>query len=209
MKKILSLLIAMVLTFSSIEAKASVLNTLGTLSYWYSDDVTIGRWNSNFIKVYKNKLNTNNSFAFLDGVTYACDSWGYVLGKSISSGINNFYIDNPSIVYYGGTRAEIIAQGQFYPYQSDNGLTQPYDYYEGDWTYGSTYKAGVLIYHAEGCIVDNGRTTAEYKNTCTHELGHSLGWYGHSLNSLDIMYPVGSNIITLTSNEKNHLSQVY
>ena len=129
MKRSIALLLAIVLILSGIEVKASMLSYLGTLSYWYSDDDTIGRWNANFIKVCKSKLNTNTSFAFLDGMTYGYDSWGYAIGKTISSGNNNFYNDNPSIRFYGGTRTEIIAQGLFYPLQSDNGLTHPYDYY--------------------------------------------------------------------------------
>lgn len=80
---------------------------------------------------------------------------------------------------------------------------------EGTWTYGNTSKTGVLISAVEGCIVDKNHSSNEYKETCTHEMGHALGWSGHSGNSSDIMYAYGSSITTLTTNEKNHLSQVY
>lgn len=58
-------------------------------------------------------------------------------------------------------------------------------------------------------IKDNSRTLNEYKKTATHELGHSLGWKGHSSNSNDIMYGTASSVTNLTSRDSNHLSQVY
>ena len=62
---------------------------------------------------------------------------------------------------------------------------------------------------AVGCIIDKDRTTDQYKKTCTHELGHALGWAGHSSNTSDIMYSAGSSVTSLTSRDKNHLSQDY
>lgn len=88
-------------------------------------------------------------------------------------------------------------------------LTQRTSSVEGTWTYGSSSKTGRLVVGAVGCIIDKDRTTDQYKKTCTHELGHALGWAGHSSNTSDIMYSAGSSVTSLTSRDKNHLSQVY
>lgn len=47
------------------------------------------------------------------------------------------------------------------------------------------------------------------KLECIHEVGHSLGWFGHSTLSSDIMYSYSTENITLTTRDKNHLVQVY
>ena len=49
----------------------------------------------------------------------------------------------------------------------------------------------------------------QYTNTATHELGHALGWAGHSTTSTDIMYAAATSITTLTPRDKRHLTQVY
>lgn len=46
-------------------------------------------------------------------------------------------------------------------------------------------------------------------NVGIHELGHSMGWHGHSTNSSDVMYTYTNDVKTLTSRYKNHLAQVY
>ena len=57
--------------------------------------------------------------------------------------------------------------------------------------------------------MDNNRTPDEYKKTCTHELGHALGWHGHAANFLDVMCQGNSTITVLSEHDKRHLSQVY
>lgn len=65
------------------------------------------------------------------------------------------------------------------------------------------------VYAVEGCIIDKEYTLNQTKKTCTHELGHALGWIGHSGTSSDIMYQSGSSITSLTYRDIQHLSQVY
>ena len=76
---------------------------LGTLSYWYSDDSVIGRWDSslNIITVYKQKLNSNSSFVFLDGITTACLNWDDVIGKQISSGQSSSFSSAQLNIFFG------------------------------------------------------------------------------------------------------------
>lgn len=51
---------------------------------------------------------------------------------------------------------------------------------------------------------------AEYKNIFTHEMGHGFGWYHHSQNTQDVMYPISSSSnLNLTSRDINHIKQMY
>lgn len=90
-----------------------------------------------------------------------------------------------------------------------NGVTYYTYTREGIWQYGSSSKTGCKITNAVGYIIDKGHTIEEYRNTCTHELGHALGWFGHSGNSSDIMYSLGTSVTSLTARDVNHLSQIY
>ena len=204
-------ILAVLLCFSMLTAlstTAFAATNLGTLSYWYSDSDTIGRWDESSVKVYKDKLNSNASFYFSAGMTHACGQWDDVTGMTLTSSSSSSYTSAP-IKFHGGTMDEVNAYGEFTVTSSHNGVTQRTSSVEGTWTYGSSSKTGRLVVGAVGCIIDKDRTTDQYKKTCTHELGHALGWAGHSSNTSDIMYSAGSSVTSLTSRDKNHLSQVY
>lgn len=185
---------------------ALAATNLGTLSCWYSDYDYIARWNKSSITVYTNKLNSNGSFYFSMGMYLGCGKWEDALGITISS---SSYDTSAPIKYYGGTKNEVSAYGDFTIDSSTNGVTQRAQYVEGTWKYGNTSKTGYLVSSAVGCIIDKNHTTDEYEKTCTHELGHALGWAGHSSNTSDIMYKKGSSVTSLTTRDIEHLSQVY
>lgn len=78
--------------------------------------------------------------------------------------------------------------------------------------YNGSTKQLLRMTSAMVIIFDNGRTRAEYNKTCTHELGHALGWFGHSsrINSYqDVMYAHESTVQKLTYYDKIQLNQVY
>lgn len=57
----------------------------------------------------------------------------------------------------------------------------------------------------DGAVSDN-----MYKNIFTHEMGHGFGWYHHSQNTQDVMYPISSSSnLNLTSRDINHIKQMY
>lgn len=194
----------MLVTTLSITALAAT--NLGTLSYWYSDSDKIARWDKSSINVNISKLNSNASFYFINGIGHGCNQWDDTLGITLKYGSS--YTSAP-IKFYGGTKDEVSAYGDFTISSSTNGVTQRTLSVEGTWKYGNTSKDGYLLSSAIGCIIDKDHTTDEYKKTCTHELGHALGWVGHSSNSSDIMYSSGSSVTSLTTRDSNHLSQVY
>ena len=71
-----------------------------------------------------------------------------------------------------------------------------------------TKKLNKLSGTQKAYIVDDNRTLNQYKHTATHELGHALGWKGHSPNSADVMYAYSNGIIFLTNRDKKHISSV-
>jgi len=59
--------------------------------------------------------------------------------------------------------------------------------------------------HANG----TNRTSAQIRNTTLHELGHVMGYAGHSSSSTDVMGSSATSIQTLTPRDIGHLRQVY
>ena len=62
-----------------------------------------------------------------------------------------------------------------------------------------------IIYY----IINKGLGIDAQKKTFTHEVGHALGWFGHSAGNTDVMYAYGSQYLYLTMRDKNHLCQIY
>jgi hypothetical protein len=179
-----------------------------TLSYWYSDDYQIAFWSSS-PNVWYDKIDTSSSFSFLSGLLNGEDEWNDALGTSIN--ISSSYTDAP-IKYYGGTKTQIDALGIFDTVPSDaSGFT---DYADDEWYCEHTYN-GIAIACSEqistiGYIIS--RSDFSYNNylkCCTHELGHSMGWRGHSSSTSWIMTQGKSTVTALATGEKNHLAQIY
>lgn len=47
------------------------------------------------------------------------------------------------------------------------------------------------------------------RNIITHELGHGLGYIGHSPTPTDVMYMYVHSSYTLKTAEKNYIRQIY
>jgi predicted Zn-dependent protease len=189
---------------------AAYASNLGTLSCWYAtytktETSCIGRWAANTLTVRTIKLNSDTSFRFLPGVNHAASEWKDVLGITINTSST---ASTGNIEYYGGTRSEITAYtGYTLPTDSAGQTRYYYKGEEGTWTYGSSSKTGYLFSFIY-CYMVDASDDYEY-NVATHELGHALGWMGHTPNSSAVMYHTESSVITLTNIDKNHLSQVY
>jgi predicted Zn-dependent protease len=58
-------------------------------------------------------------------------------------------------------------------------------------------------------LVDRNLTANQQKNVATHEIGHALGYYGHSVRTADVMHAYNKSEYTLTDREIAHLLQIY
>lgn len=182
-------------------------STLGTISYWYdTTSNNIGRWNYTPYLWASNVDSGFTSAQFATYVSHATSQWS-------SAGISTNGIDEEgyaNIRIKGGTYNTLHAlEPDITP--TDAGLTVFIGTYEGEWVYNGANKTGylcvspIMVY----IISKSGKSDNGYKNTTTHELGHALGWMGHTSNSSDIMYGTETEVTVLTSRDKNHLNQIY
>lgn len=71
------------------------------------------------------------------------------------------------------------------------------------------YNARITVVYKEH-VAQSANYLATYKNVVTHEMGHTLGWYGHSSNSTDLMYEHSNYTnTTVKERDKMHVKQVY
>ncbi len=190
---------------------------LGTLSCWYADyKDKYGNIPSIFLKWEKSptysisKLNSaanDSTFPLMLESSNAFNTWGSVLSLDMQ-----YSYSTPDISVFGGNLSELEQQGISL---GDDvlGLTLMGSLVtqKGYYTYGNTQKE-LKIYGGDvkiGVLYIPGTSYKQYTSTIIHEIGHAMGWYGHSSNSMDVMYPYNSEITALTSRDKNHLKQVY
>ena len=180
-----------------------------SVSVWYSDEDNV-RYNPYDGSYYIYNLSSSSSFStsLQAAITRANSQWSSVLPISISETSFNYAIN----YIYGGTYSQL--KDSFPDLKTSNtGLTYTYPQ-ENDETIvyynSSRKKVYPLKTGGKMCVVEkNGRTTAGYKNTAIHEMGHLFGWKGHSSNSSDVMYSYATEITSLTTRDKTHLKQIY
>lgn len=195
MKKFLSALltILIILIFMVNVVSAVIAN----LQYWYANDSSIAHWEGNPKFTIRPVVNCPSSFE--GDVLTGFNAWN-LAGIPVS-----YQLYSGDILVYGGPYTEIKV---ICPSFSNTSTGETHaeaismnDYY----TTPSGYKDGYTMNFAKVYF----NTDIANKKTYLHEAGHSLGWFGHSTNSLDIMYSSSSSIAKLTSRDKNHLTQVY
>ena len=209
MKKTLVITVLVALLCTSIglsNTRVHAIPMLGNLSCWYSDAVSIGRWGTHNFTIYRHKMNTNGYFFFLSAFQHSVSQWASALPISITA-VNTPGSQTFSV--YGGTVSELATLGYTSLPSGINGITYYSCSAEGGWSYGTSTMQGYKYTSATCLILDNGNTSDQYKKTTTHEMGHALGWQGHSGNAADIMYSTGSSVTNLTFRDQDHLSQVY
>lgn len=179
---------------------------LGTLSYWYSDDSKIGRWDYTPYLCSWVGDGSISSSKFASYVSHAMGQWD-------NAGVPSEGTDDESesdLTVEAGTWDYVKA---LVPELSvgATGATKHSRVIEGTWIYNGTSKtgynqrSGTKVY----VITIDGRTDDQYKKTTTHEFGHAMGWYGHSSVTGDIMRQGTSSQTTLSTRDKNHLNQIY
>jgi hypothetical protein len=204
-----TLIFTIVLTsLSSLSVSASWRN--GIIYEWYSDENEIRKWENGRPTIWAGNLGTGGftNTEFNSYVTHGRSQW-------TAAGIPTTLVTsdgaNANIRIYGGTYS--VLKSIYTWLDSDVNGTAVYTggaTFLGTLKYGSTYKN---MYYANPpvnvYVISKNRTADQYKKTFTHEIGHALGWKGHSPHPSDIMYHAGSSVTGLTFRDKNHLKQVY
>ena len=185
----------------------------GVLNYWYSNGPRITSWEKSSIDVYTISLNSSFISMLNNAVTNGVNEWS---SASIPVSKTTSYY-SAEIKIYGGLLAEIQA---IYPAFSStsSGLCEyassTYDetYYiapdyaiiKTGYTFNSSSQAKIYIRQFTGT-----RDWERYYKTATHEIGHGIGWNGHSIYSTDVMYAYSSMIYELTNRDEDHIKQAY
>ena len=172
---------------------------IDTLSYWYSDYNSIGKWASS--PTFSSTETESCPSSFSTDVSTAFSAWN-------SADVPNSYtstFSNADIPVYGGTYTEIKQIFPTFP-STSTGYTalianDTNAYYS---TPAGNKKAYTMV-SVEVYIATDRANTKTYK----HEAGHALGWFGHSSSQYDIMYDTASSSTLLTTRDKNHLNQIY
>lgn len=191
----------------SISPLAADLPDLGELDYWYADNSIISHWNST-PKIYVDNLSTNEDFDLQYYVGFAVYQWS---SHGVVTCIPNGTSSNHTIHFYGGTEAQLEAAGAFSDCSGVNGKTTSTATVEGTYTYNDEIKTGKVTTYSKVALVERSRTDMAYCKTSTHELGHAIGYSGHSLTSGDIMYTssVYNTTNALTERDVDHIYQIY
>ena len=187
---------------------------------WYSDSSSVGYWRSSpMVYMYRVDGNTN----FYSAMVQAIGIWESALGIDIRYSYLNSVSEintNSGIYFLGGTHmglsnTEKFSSSDFY---SNGQLVAGFTNRTSVGNDGTSYVTasgrsvtGTYFITTSGCILDDGTNSLNnyYLNTCIHELGHALGWYGHSTNSADIMYGVNTNDTSLSNRDILHIKQMY
>jgi predicted Zn-dependent protease len=222
-KKVYVFLLIVVLVSASLHFSPKAITYIGTLSYWNSDESTIGKFSSTtggIGVVIANSSNTTFNGYFNSGMTNAEAKWNSALGTSfeLTTGYNSALPINT----WGGKLSDILAHSyDFSIYDFDStttGATKPLSYSSWGtfkyWPSGYYYvnKTAYYLVRTVSCVLDMNYTVnyeSKTKNTCLHETGHALGWFGHSSTLGDAMYPLVSVGLNLSDDDIEHLEQIY
>lgn len=177
--------------------------------YWYSNEDEVAFW-QNDPTVYYEAVHSSGAFSLSACISHAINQWDLAGIDVTLTSVES----TADIRIYSGDAFSLYMETGFLMENGSAGETYitSMTYFaktdSGSGSLKTVYKmnSGVVVLISD---FGNDQNNSEYKNVCTHELGHSLGWLGHSLDDDDVMYPYVSEIYDLTSRDKLHLNQWY
>ena len=186
---------------------------------WHSYDNEVHFWPGT-VNVHTRTIGTvSPAFQFGARVTEARHAWGSALGINIGTATRN----NAQIVATGGPRRDVeLDQGSRVGTTAWTGLARRATRrHEATLNIGGANRrvyrlsgqAQMWVVQRSTAAVwpqnDHNRT----RKTTIHELGHTLGYWGHSPtrpgNNQDVMWYSSTPHVTLQPTERRHLRQIY
>lgn len=190
------------ITLLTLLLSSPIIASAKTYSYWYSDTDRIGFVNNKNIWGHNLKGGLSDS-QYFSYTNHARDQWR-------DAGIPTYGANEKSssiIHWYSGPKSDLVVLEPLLNYYaavtnvtsvlSSNGK------YNGNTVYNRRITSAT-IYTPKKLLFSN----KNYRTMFTHELGHALGYLGHSTSRNDLMHPSASNDI-LTTRDKRHLGQNY
>lgn len=183
---------------------------------WHSDGSWVGFWPGT-IRVHSQTIGrVSTGFRLGTWVGYSRAAWGNALGVTIHPS------DNPQtaqIRVFGGLREEVERhRGDRVGSTDWTGIARHATRTRvGTITAGNAVR-GVYRYSGQASMWVVQRSTAttwsqdninRSRKTISHELGHTLGFHGHSPSNIDVMWHANTPHFTLQYRERRHLRQIY
>ncbi len=226
MKKVLSRLLTVVsvafLTIVGYQVSYTFASTIPEFtigSSWsdISDSTRAGYW-SGVAMVQCNNL--SSSFSVNSYVNTAAKKWSVVEGVECSFTTSSSLANS---TFYSGTKTQLKAVG--FSYLSNTlGLTEWNSYLLKKQDTGHLYKLYNILEASASVCTDGSYGSCEYSDMSSslltmvynhlvlHEMGHLLGYAGHSCTSTytqEVMYAYESIVYSLKENDIEHLTYVY
>lgn len=207
-RKKIMICFCILITFIVVSSKPVYAEHYGIVTHWYSDSSKVSFFEDDIKIKY---IPMNMYFPQGDNAyTNAVAKWNVVDYISITP-----VISGNQITFCSGTMSELKNYDSDFSgiSSSDTGYMVGSSTLAGTITYQQSTTVTKYVYEniwSKGCVINKGgRTTIEYNKTGMHELGHCIGWNGHSSISSDVMYSYGSSVTDLTTRDKTHISQIY
>lgn len=201
MRKYVSLL-AFFVILSTFSLSFPITTSAKTYSYWYSNENRIGFVNNRNIWGHNLKGGFTDSqyFSYLN---HAKNQWK-------SAGIPTYGANEKSssiIHWYAGLQKDLEALEPSLRGKAAvtlvNGTLHATGRYNGKTVYNYQLTSAKIFTPKKLLF-----TAKKYRTMFTHELGHALGYLGHSTSRSDLMHASGSTDM-LTTRDKRHLGQNY